>query len=207
MSKAAVRTREIEIIDYRLRPSAQSLLGALLKKEPELQIWAEYAQPDDLPSQPRQDLCPAETLVIWTSPPTRAVLNSILRRVTPQKVILLGHDPALSNWQQLAKYIAGLAKFVIAHREGITSLTEMAAACAMDTEVVRAALHYWVNQGAFNLTIQDDSVQFSSPNLENTNPESTEIYKNILINLLGEIKAYRHFFATAAPENLNFSNR
>jgi hypothetical protein len=77
----------------------------------------------------------------------------------------------------------------------------------MDTEVVRAALHYWVNQGAFNLTIQDDSVQFSSPNLENTNPESTEIYKNILINLLGEIKAYRHFFATAAPENLNFSNR
>jgi hypothetical protein len=125
--------------------------------------------------------------------------------VRPQKVILFGHDPALSNWQQLAKTIAGLAKFVIAHREGSTSLTEMAAACAMDAEVVLAALHYWVSQGAFGLTIEDDSVKFSTPDLTSKNPESTEIYQNILIHLLGEIKAYRHFFATAAPENLHIS--
>jgi single-stranded-DNA-specific exonuclease len=203
----AAPKRPLEILDYRLRPYSQELLASLLEKEPNLQIWAEYAQPDGLPAHPRQDLSPADTLVIWTSPPTRAVLNSALRRVHPQKVILFSHDSAPSNWQQLAKTIAGLAKFVIAHREGATSLTEMAAACAMDTEVVRAALHYWVSQGAFGLAIQDDLVQFSSPNMENKNPESTVIYQNILINLLGEIKAYRHFFATAASENLNLLNK
>ena len=201
---ATTAKRQLDIIDYRLQPSSQKLLQSLLDKDPNLQIWSEHIQPEGMPSHTRLKLSPADTLVIWTSPPTRAVLNQAIRQAHPQKVILFGHDPQLENWQQLVKFIAGLAKFVITRREGVTTLTAMAAACAMDTEVVRAALHYWVSQGAFELTIRDDSVVFSESTIAN-NSESTEIYQNILINLVDEIKAYRHFFTTAAVENLNLT--
>lgn len=201
LSGAPAQKRQLEVVDLRLRPSHLALLKDLIEKEGSVQVWAEFAPPEGVPTHPRQDLAPAETLAIWNSPPTRAVLSEALRQVRPQKVILFGLHPQLENWQQVAKFIAGLSKFTIAHRAGVASLAEMAAACAMDTEVVRAALHYWAAKGAFDIEVQDDSVLFSPPVMQ-SDPGSTEIYQTILTELLGEINAYRHFFETANAANL-----
>ena len=149
--------------------------------------------------------------MIWTSPPSHRVLNEALRVSVPQKVIVFGINPDLASPHQALKYIAGLAKFVLSNRNGEATLTELAAACALDREMVRTALLYWEGKGAFTVDLDEDSVrilavrisavQISAQKMEG-DPEATEIYWEVFQNLWGETLAYRKFFQSAASESL-----
>jgi hypothetical protein len=116
-------------------------------------------------------------------------------------VIVFGTSPDLTHPNQVLKYIAGLAKFILSNHEGQASLTELAAACAMDRETVRTALLYWESKGAFAVNRDDDSIQISAQKTEG-DPEAAKIYLEVFQNLMGEINAYRKFFLSAGIENL-----
>ena len=198
---AAQPKQTLEVIDRRLTPAPIAVLREILAKEADIQVWAEQSLPEGIPTQPRQDLIAAETLVIWTSPPSRSVLNEALSVTRPQKVIVFGISPDLTRPNPVLKYVAGLAKFILANREGQASLTKLAAACALDPELVRAALSYWESKGAFSVDLDEDNVQISAQKTEG-DPEAAGIYLEVIQNLLGETAAYRKFFQTANSESL-----
>jgi single-stranded-DNA-specific exonuclease len=201
----------LEVIDRRLNPVPLAALRETLAHESSVQVWAEQSPPEGFPVHSRQGLIPAETLVIWTSPPSHRVLNEALRVSAPQKVIVFGISPDLASPHQALKYIAGLAKFVLSNRNGEATLTELAAACALDREMVRTALLYWEGKGAFTVDLDEDSVRISAVRISAVqisaqkmegDPEATEIYWEVFQNLWGETLAYRKFFQSAASESL-----
>jgi single-stranded-DNA-specific exonuclease len=195
-SRARRAKRELALVDYRLNPTPLSLLKSILENEQDVQIWAEVDLPEGLASVPRQDLVPGEVLVIWTAPPAQRVLDEVIRHVSPQKVIVFGREPGLTDWRKFINHIAGLVKFTLANKEGQASLQAMSAAAAANPESVRAALHYWESNAAFDVDMQDNLLQFSLP-ATSKNPQSQLIYEDILKNTLGESKSFRQFFTSA----------
>ncbi len=84
-------------------------------------------------------------------------------------------------------------KYTLSNHSGKTTLPALASACAAEVSATLVALRYWEAKGAFDVSVQDDSLLFSQP-ATNTNFENLEIYENMLKVLLGETKAFRHFF-------------
>ncbi|MBG0786411.1 MAG: single-stranded-DNA-specific exonuclease RecJ [Anaerolineaceae bacterium] len=194
--------QELEWVDMRMKPAPTSLLKAILEDEKDVQVWAEVNSPEDLPSVPRQDLSTSEVLVIWTTPPSQRILSEVLRQVTPQKVFVFGIDPGLTDWKGFIKVVAGLVKYVLSKQSGETNLPALASACAAEARSALAALRYWEAKGAFDAALQDDLLLFSQPGT-NANLESLKIYENLLQVLLGEMKAFRHFFNSADLHRLD----
>jgi len=191
--KAKQPKRQFELVDLRMKAAPISLLKLILENEKDAQVWAEYDLPEGLPAVPRQKLRSGETLIIWTAPPSQLTLNEVIRRINPQKVIVFGMTPGLTDWKTYIKFIAGLVKFALSKKAGEASLQAMSAAAAANPESVRAALHYWESKAAFDVDIQDDLIQIKLPATQG-NPDSMLIYENILINTLDESISFRQFF-------------
>lgn len=184
---------KLEWVDMRMKPAPISLLKGILEKESDVQLWAEFNSPVGMPSVTRQELTASEVLVIWTTPPSQSLLSGVIRQVKPQKVIVFGVDPGLEDWKAFIRVIAGLVKYTLSKQAGETTLPALASACAAEVGSALAALRYWEAKGAFDVSVQDNFLHFSQP-VTNANIENLEIYEKMLKILLGETKAFRHFF-------------
>ncbi|MCB2202382.1 single-stranded-DNA-specific exonuclease RecJ [bacterium] len=195
-------SRSIESIDLRLSPHRVTQLNKILEDDPTAQIWAEVTElPIADRGQPRQKLSKAHTLVVWTVPPSPAVLMDVIRHVSPEKIIFIGENPNLANATPFLNRLAGLVKFATQQKSGQTTLTDLAAACAAERETVRIGLKLWEAKGAFQAKIEDDNVEIFLKG-EESNPDSINIYNEVLQNLLVETDAYRRYFSQANLERL-----
>jgi len=193
--------RALEWVDLRMKPAPVAALKAILDEETDIQIWAEFNPPEGVPAVSRLGLIQSEVLVIWTTPPSRMVMDEVIRRVNPQKLIIFGIDPGLTDWKAYIKVVAGLVKFALAKQSGETTLSEIASASAAESNTALTAIHYWEAKGAFDAELRDNLIQFSRPSSK-SNFESLTIYEEVLIDLLAETRAFRNFFKSAKLENL-----
>ena len=191
--KAGKPKQALEWVDLRMKPSPLALLNSVIESDTDVQVWAEFNPPDGIPSVTRQGLRSSEVLVIWTTPPSWRALAEAIRLVNPQKVIVFGIDPGLTDWKAFIKVIAGLVKFTLSQQSGETTLPALASACAAETQSVLAAIHYWEAKSAFNVELQDNILQFSLPATRG-NLDSLEIYEQVLKDLLEETQAFKKFF-------------
>lgn len=191
----------LEWVDLRTKPTPVTALKAILDEETDIQIWAEFNPPEGMPAVSRLGLIQSEVLVIWTTPPSRMVMDEVIRRVNPQKLIIFGIDPGLTDWKAYIKVVAGLVKYALAKQSGETTLSEIAAASAAESNTALTAIHYWEAKGAFDAELKDNLIQFSRPSSK-SNFESLTIYEEVLIDLLAETRAFRNFFKSAKLENL-----
>lgn len=132
-----IQSPPLEVVDHRASEDPQTLLASL--PEGSL-IWAEGKDKKDLGGKDRTELLPAETLAIWTSPPSTEVLQAALRTVQPRRVILFANRPGSQEPIEFLERLAGLAKFAIQQRAGQVSTAKMAAAAAAREAAVRLGL-------------------------------------------------------------------
>jgi len=191
-----IKHRQFELIDHRHTPTPNKILDKLLSNEVNMHIWGEGCSPKDLPAQSRQNLGQGGTLVIWTAPPSQSVLENVIRRTSPKKVILFGMNPDVEKSNSLMERIAGMAKYAIKEKEGQTSLTALASACATETQTIRTALQLWEAMGNLEVRLNGDQVLLSA-NRSIPNPQSIHILKEILNAQLAESRAYRRYFKTS----------
>ncbi|QRN84069.1 single-stranded-DNA-specific exonuclease RecJ [Chloroflexota bacterium] len=204
--KAKKPKHALEWVDMRMKPVPISLLKDILEIEKDVQVWAESNPPEGVPTITRMGLTESEALVIWTTPPSQRILSEVIRQVKPQKVIVFGIDPSLEDWKTFIKVVAGLAKYTLSKQAGETTLPTLASACAAEVSPTLAALRFWEAKGAFDVSVQEDILRFSQP-ATNANIENLEIYENMLKILLGETKAFRHFFTSAELLKLDPNKR
>ncbi len=198
---AAVASRHFSVMDHRddLRP--KHTLEQTLADNPSALIWAEGPDAAETGGVPRHELTQTPILILWTAPPTDAVLRDGLKRAMPQELIVFGLSPRLAEPRAFLQHLGGLAKYAISHREGQVPLNLLAGACAASEEAIRIGLHWWAARGVLTADFDAELVRLSLTESD-PDPQSLDILQAVLGDLLAELRAYRTFFRTGQIKSL-----
>ena len=201
-----VVTKKIEVEDYRNVENPRQLLSSFiclppLGGHPSSLVWAEAEHKKQLSGSDRNTLAPAQTLIIWTTPPSREELNAALETVRPEKVLVFAIDPSMDDVKAFLERLAGLVKFTLNQRAGRTSYSELAAATAQKATAVRLGLEWLTKRG--QVTVQSDAggeliLTAGGPADE---PAALTV-ESKLRSLLNETSAYRQHFGKADIKTL-----
>ncbi|GAB4527463.1 MAG: single-stranded-DNA-specific exonuclease RecJ [Anaerolineae bacterium] len=198
----------IHIEDWRTQVDNPSVIEAFLQQEPTGIIWAEGNTPQTLASSRcyrRHELPQAEALLIYTAPPSPAVLHSAIEAANPQRVYLLGTQPSDQSRDGFLRRLMGLCKYTVRHKSGQADLLKMAAATAQTVAAIQWGLRLLAAKNVILLTDQggSDTVEITAPSTpQQTSPHDEQEAEAVLHSLLAESAAYRTFFRRASTTAL-----
>src|SRR5262249_58534666 len=111
----------------------------------EATLWRE----DDpgISGRNRIELVPAETFIIWTTPPGPEEWQAALDIVRPSRLVIFGRSPAAHTVESFLQRLGGLLKYAINTKGGETTLLALAAATAHRIDAVRYGLMWFEQTG------------------------------------------------------------
>jgi single-stranded-DNA-specific exonuclease len=195
------RPRVAAVTDCRKESRPHEALARLLAEEG-VQIWSEASHKAEVGGRDRQQLEPAPTLVIWTTPPGPAELAAALERVNPEELYLFAKDPGVDRAEVFLKRLVGLAKHSLAQKDGLASVAALAAATGQREATVRAGLSWLVARGDIAVSDQEEDLVRLVEERGEANRAEVDKGAQRVRELLAETAAYRSHFATAEPERL-----
>ena len=169
-------------------------------------IWAEGDARERLKalgyaSCDRTQLYPAKTLILWTTPPDRAVLDSALDLVEPKTVVIFGVDPSEITLEAFLKRLAGLVKYTLERMDGKAALSRLAAASAQRETTVMLGLEWMEQRGMVKLRSSENGKITLEPGAGASSTAENALTVR-LQTILSESTAYRQYFHAADKENL-----
>ncbi len=141
-----IPVKKAEVVDYRGTENPLELLATLNSQASTL-VWAEAEQKKLAGGVDRNALSQARTLVVWSTPPSQQEFKAALEIVRPEEVLVFAIDPGMDDGKAFLERLAGLVKFSLNKRAGLTTYTELAAATAQKVAVVRTGLQWLVKRG------------------------------------------------------------
>lgn len=191
----------LEVVDHRAEAHPLPPLERIMMEDPYAQVWGEGEALERLSqyARDRTALQPAETLVVWTVPPSNSVLRKALEQVKPQRVVLFGVNPQTAEVEPFLQRLAGLAKFIIRQNRTVT-LEKLAGLTAQSEAAVRLGLGYLEACGFVRVRFTDTGVAISEGTRQPTGEAPT--YQKQLQTALEETAAYRRFYLSAGRMSL-----
>jgi len=173
------------IIDLRGELDRTAALQRLSAEHGTLQVWAEEIDNGALASgqsRTRMQLTASSVLVIWTAPPSTAVLQQALTNAQPQTVVLLCHsEHAADRAESFTGLMTQMLKLSQTRGDALDDpevISRMAARIGQRPESVREAIACWrVDSG-----------------------NGTFVASAHLRHLLEETRAYRRYFCEASAD-------
>ena len=187
--KIEVKSKKIKVVDCRKDERGKNLLSSF---DFPYQLWAEGIEKKNVGGLDRNELKPAETLVVWTIPPSPDELKAALETVKPEKIILFAIDPGADDLKSFLERLAGLVKFVLNKKGGQTSLAELAAATAQKIAAVRLGLEWLSKRGQVTVVNNGDKLILTAGSV--SDEQATETVASHLSSILRETAAYREHF-------------
>jgi single-stranded-DNA-specific exonuclease len=185
----------VEIVDHRQHPRPREVLKQL-QAQKNVVIWGEGEIKAEVEGLDRHELGPSKALVIWTTPPGPAELQSVLEKVSPETVYLFGIDPGLDRPEEFLQRLAGLIKHALNANTGRIKLSTLAAATAQREATVQAGLAWLVGRGHLAMLDEDgDEVQLTTGK-QTADTDLSQITARLKA-LLEETAAYRAHFVRA----------
>ncbi|MGA2489823.1 MAG: single-stranded-DNA-specific exonuclease RecJ [Anaerolineales bacterium] len=199
--KIEVLSRKLEVIDFRNATHLPEALSTI-QSQPSTILWAEGVEKKECGGKDRNELSPANTLLIWTIPPSPEELHIALEKVHPCKVYLFAVTEPVESPEAFIERLSGLLKYAINRRAGKCSFSELASATAQRAVTVRKGLQWLASQGEINITMEgkDDFAVFLGASLKKP-LESSRLWAEIQ-SLLAESAAYRTYFKRADKDAL-----
>ncbi len=158
---------------------------------PDTLVWAEGGL---LPEgMGRHELRPAATLVVWSAPPSEAVLQRALGRVEPQTVVLVARLPRLDEPQVFLRRLAGMVKYAMQRYEGKINLEQAAAALAQRLDTLLAGLAWLAAEGHITLLEGDEETYRVGAGSGARQPEEAAALAERIRALLEETAQYRRY--------------
>jgi len=189
-----VKLKKVEVVDFRQNAEQLSRLT--------VQVFAEGDDKKQVNGVDRYSLQNTDELAIYTTPPGPGELKALLEQVKPNKVYLFAQNPPFEKTDEFLKKLAGMAKFVIAKRNGKTTLPELAAATTQREATVRIGLEWLAAGGHVTTLAEEDALSLSTGEGEGNQYAQKELYVAIK-GLLEETAAYRNYVArTKDPMSL-----
>ncbi len=190
------------ITDYRGTTEPTDTLHTACTEYPEAAIWAEGYRRAASPGHTLANLAAADTLIIYTTPPTPQALQSALEQVNPTHAILIGVDPPINTLTAILKRVLSLIKYILNHQDGKTTLSALAGAVGQSHLTIRAILDYYAARGDLQVAYnRSNSITVTYP------PEHAGIHDDHTLSAhmvtikseVAETAAYRAFFQRADP--------
>lgn len=142
------------VIDHRATLTPAVDLHDILARYPDAAIWAEGYPRAESPGVPLADLHPAPALVIYTTPSGPQALQQALERVKPNIIALFAINPPLQTLSAVQRRVLELAKYIINHQDGATTLNALTGALGHSFATIRAALDLAEARGDLRISYQ-----------------------------------------------------
>jgi hypothetical protein len=183
-----------EFIDWRQRPDVE----AAVQKLDSRMVWAEGTSLSTISVARRDQLAPAESLVIWTAPPGQDILQQAVDAVSPRRVVLVARPAPFDTFPALIKQLLGLVKFAIVRNEGELMLYGLAATLGHRPTTARLGIDWLAAQGRLSIYADKGDVLVLRPAHKSPDPQSAAALEETLQAALAETAAYRQFFRQAS---------
>jgi len=194
-----IKRTKPEVIDYRSRENQLELLKELPENT---LLWAEGTDNKRVGGQDRCKLKETDSLAIWTTPPSMEVFRVVLDSTHPKRIFLFAVDPDMDEPNRFLERLAGLVKYAVNHKDGITNFFELAAACSQEEEVIRRGLDCLAKRGQVKVVIATGGqIKLSLSSEGKLDQESENIFSEIQ-SLLKETSSYRSHFTRADKDSL-----
>ena len=182
-----VKGKKVEVIDLRNDVKAFKRLNVL--------TFAEGNDRKKLEGVDRYSVEKSDHVAIYTTPSGPAELKALIEKVKPQRVYLVAQNPPAEKTDDFLTRLAGMTKFVIAKKDGETTVPALAAAIAQRESTVRIGLEWLAAGGHIAIQWEGDAVSLSTGNGEAHPHVQKELY--VAVNgLLDETAAYRNYVLT-----------
>ncbi|MCB2180092.1 single-stranded-DNA-specific exonuclease RecJ [bacterium] len=191
---------ELEVQD--LRTAELKKVASSFVDKSDLLFWGEGVRLSGYSLLPREQLHPAQELMVVTVPPTQKILKDVLGFVQPQKVMVLGLDPKVDQLTPFLKRLTGVCKYIVNAKEGVEKVSSLAGAMAHSLEAVKAGLQWLSAKGIFVIEFGDAGEVYLSSNEDGVGVGSLTNSEETLKFYLEEAKAYRKFFKGLSPSEL-----
>lgn len=201
--------KKLELVDYRHTENPTHLLSTFNLQPSTFQpsslqsatiLWAEAEDKKKLGGLDRNTLAPAQTLIIWTTPPSREELTTALQTVRPETVVVFAIDPSMDDLNAFMARLAGLVKFTLNQRAGRTSYTELAAATAQRVVAIRVGLEWLTKRGQVQVVSDAGILQLTAGGT--VDEPAALAAETRLRALLNETSAFRRHFQKADINSL-----
>jgi len=188
----------LEIVDLRARRDLPNLLREEIGRAAPVSVWAEGLGWEDGIGQPRHQLQPTETLVIWSRPPSVDVLRLALGRASPERVVLMGDKRSLDSKKAFLGFLLRFVKTILRVRDGVASVPELAAFTGHREHTVRKGIEWLAAKGLCALVEDRGEIMVLAP-VEKAEPNSAALAEAdaALSQMLDDTAAYRRHYAGA----------
>ncbi len=185
--------RQLEVIDFRnIQNPSQMLAG--LDGEPSCMVWAEGQEKKEISGRGRHELESADTLVIWTTPPSPDEMRLALEKVQPRRVYLFSVTEPVQTPEEFINQLAGVLKYAINHRSGKVSWSDLETATAQRAITVRKGMQWLVSRGKIMADMENEDDLLVSRGDSRMDPASAARLWADIQSLLAETGAYRSHF-------------
>lgn len=196
-----VKSQKPEIIDFRNIKEPLTLLPDF-RRDISTMIWAEADAKKEVGGKDRNELEPANNLVIWTIPPSPRELEYAMGIVKPKIVTLVCAHPFLEITDAFMARLTGLFKFAISHYEGKITYADLAAGTAQRRITVEQGLNWLVSSGKITLVRQEKDNLWVAPGKTINDLGGAARLRMEVQGLLAESAAYRAHFIRAEKDTL-----
>ncbi|MEZ4612593.1 MAG: hypothetical protein R2838_20505, partial [Caldilineaceae bacterium] len=149
-------------------------------------------------------------LVLWSLPPSPALLRWMLETVKPDQVYVCGVKTTSDTLPDVLKQVAAMCKYALRH-DGLLDLNRMAARLGTTEAVIRHSLLWMEAKGLIRLQAWAPA-GFSGDALHITqgdnlvNRDEVHLLQAELDEQLSEVRAYRRYFQRARTGELGLGN-
>lgn len=178
------------VVDLRGHPDPRGALAEIMRDHADVLVWREAFK--DIDGADRLHLRPAQTLVIWSAPPSPLIWRSVLETVQPATLVLFGSAALFDQPEALLQQVAGLLKYAARHKGGEVNLSDIAALTGQTEQTIRACFAWCAAHTALRLTPLVDDV-YQVVMAEDTASERSGDATR-LARLLAETRAYRRYW-------------
>ena len=182
-----------EIIDHRRSAEPTADLARMRARYGEAVIWAEVDKPED--AVDRLNLRAAETLIVWTIPPSAELWAAALAAVNPARLIVFSARPELERRAKFLTRLAALVKYAVNHRGGEAGLEELAAALAQRERAALVGLQLLRALGLLDFAVRSSGLIRLRLASGQAGDKAPTLEKRLDL-LLQETRAYRDYWRT-----------
>jgi single-stranded-DNA-specific exonuclease len=195
----SLKKQAMTVFDHRQDDDPSGTLNALAASKP-LLVWSEGSHVAALPGANRLELTHANSLAVWTIPPSFDVLQAALKKVKAREVHLFAVEPEGTRLEGFQKRLAGLVKYAIANKGGRASLDELAVAMAHDPATLKAGLEWLRARG--DITLENTGGMLNLKTGGVREESALEPALDRLLDLLAETAAFRVYYRHASKHLL-----
>jgi single-stranded-DNA-specific exonuclease len=190
----------IEILDFRLDNKAGlDWIDDHINQN--MLIWSEGSNQKILPGKGRDQVTPAEILVIAGSPPDREVMNQVIEKVSPHQVLLLELTSNNDDPKEFLKILLGMMKYAINHKNQQINLSDVEQVTGQNTKSVRLGLELIQARGLY--TFEEVAIRhFRISSAGVADMKTAENLQSQLLHALNETHAFRLYYQRVNLENL-----